>query len=137
MLCLFERYMTELRKISSQINVEVFAKHEPLHVVEEANYVHSYTITITNNSNEIVQLERRHWFITDGLEYEREVEGEGVVGERPILEPGQFYTYQSWVPLINEYGIMSGYYQFTALSNGDTFEVAIDPFMLQPVYQLN
>jgi ApaG protein len=129
--------LTELRKISSLIKVNVKPIHEYEHVVEGAELVFSYTITITNNSDETVQLMRRHWFIHEGLEYEREVEGEGVVGEQPILSPGEQFQYQSWLPLGSDYGTMSGFYLFRIMKTEEEIEVEIPTFVLLPYFQLN
>ncbi|MBT8327699.1 MAG: Co2+/Mg2+ efflux protein ApaG, partial [Bacteroidia bacterium] len=104
--------------------------------VQGAQHVFSYTIIIENLSKETVQLRRRHWFIADGDIDDREVEGEGVIGEQPILEPGESFEYQSWSPMISEYGSMKGYYTFTTMNN-ETFKVEIPQFLLMPDYLLN
>ncbi len=119
------------------IDIRVEVKHEVDHVVEGANHVFSYWITIRNHSTETIQLERRHWFISDGFEHDREVEGEGVVGQTPILEPNQEFSYQSWCPTVSELGVMSGYYQFRLLRTSEEFDVEIPAFVLMPSYQLN
>jgi ApaG protein len=128
--------LTEIRKIKAQIKVTAKPKYESLHEVRGAKHVFSYTIKIENLSDEIVQLKRRHWFILDGDAGNREVEGEGVIGEQPILHPGQSFEYQSWCPIASDYGSMSGFYTFTA-ENDETFEVEIPNFVLMPDYLLN
>ena len=127
--------MTELRKIKAQIKVTAIPKYEPLQEVQGAKHVFSYLIKIENFSEQIVQLKRRHWYILDG-DSNREVEGEGVIGEQPILHPGQSFEYQSWSPIVSEYGSMSGQYTFTTMSN-ELFDVEIPHFLLMPDYLLN
>lgn len=129
-------HLTELRKIKAQIKVTAKPKYEPMHNVPGAKHVFSYSIKIENFSEEIVQLKRRHWYITDGDSNNRDVEGEGVIGKQPILHPGQSFEYQSWCPIASEYGAMSGYYTFMT-SNNEIFEVDIPQFILMPDYLLN
>lgn len=96
---------------------------------EENRYVWAYRITIANHSNETVQLIERHWRITDALGRVQEVEGEGVVGEQPELEPGDSYQYTSGCPLTTTSGIMVGRYTMQTES-GQAFEVDIPAFSL-------
>ncbi len=128
--------MTGLRKIKAQIKVTAKPQYEPLQEVQGAKHVFSYIIKIENLSEEIVQLTRRHWFILDGNEAAREVEGEGVIGEQPVLYPGESFEYQSWCPIASDYGSMSGYYTFRTMTNNE-FEVDIPNFVLMPDYLLN
>lgn len=124
-------------KINSLIKITANPKHERFEEVQGANLVFSYTIRIENNSDESVQLQRRNWLITDGCVEQREVEGVGVVGETPILNPGDHFEYQSWCPLANEFGIMQGYYTFAETTRFETFKVEVPTFLLLPDYQLN
>lgn len=96
---------------------------------EENRYVWAYRITIANHSNETVQLMTRHWHITDALGRVQEVEGEGVVGEQPELEPGDSYQYTSGCPLATTSGIMVGRYTMHT-EGGRAFEVDIPAFSL-------
>jgi ApaG protein len=89
----------------------------------------SYTIEITNHGAETVQLESRHWRITDALGRLQEVRGPGVVGEQPVLAPGESYEYTSGVPLTTDSGFMTGTYQMASPS-GERFEIAIPTFSL-------
>src|ERR1700761_7598153 len=76
--------------------------------IENRQYFWSYTIVITNSSRETVQLRTRHWIITDATGRKQEVRGEGVVGEQPVLAPGERFEYTSGVPLPTASGFMTG-----------------------------
>lgn len=95
-----------------------------------------YTITITNEGSEVVQLISRHWLITDSVGHVEEVKGPGVVGQQPILAPGQSFTYTSGCPLSTAYGTMQGTYQMVARS-GEFFDVKIAPFTLSEPYTVH
>ena len=88
-----------------------------------------YTVTIENRGDETVQLHSRHWVITDSAGRVEEVRGPGVVGEQPVLAPGESYRYTSGCPLRTDVGKMEGSYQMVTPS-GETFEIAIAPFTL-------
>ena len=103
----------------------------------QRNFVFSYKITIENQSPYTVQLMRRYWQIFDGIQNVREVEGEGVIGIQPILEPGESHTYMSGCNLSTEIGKMVGFYTMQRFSNGQLFEVAIPDFLLIVPYRLN
>ncbi|MBR9866541.1 MAG: Co2+/Mg2+ efflux protein ApaG [Oceanospirillales bacterium] len=96
---------------------------------EKKRYVFSYHITITNNDPQPVQLLRRHWRIVDGDEQAQEVEGEGVIGEQPVIEPQQSYSYTSGTVLGTRVGSMQGHYLMKT-SDGETFNADIEPFTL-------
>lgn len=103
---------------------------------EQRRFVFSYTITITNQGDEQAQLISRHWRITDADNRLQEVRGLGVVGEQPVLEPGQSYTYTSGVILETETGIMEGSYQMRSLS-GAEFDATIPAFALVPPHAIH
>lgn len=96
---------------------------------EQRQYVWAYFVTIQNLGRETVQLRNRHWLITDALGRVQEVRGAGVVGEQPILAPGERYEYNSGTHLPTESGIMTGSYQME-LTGGERFDVAIPTFSL-------
>ncbi|WP_428036699.1 Co2+/Mg2+ efflux protein ApaG [Amphritea sp.] len=96
---------------------------------EKKRYVFSYHITITNHAPQPVQLIRRRWLIVDGDELVQEVEGEGVIGEQPVIEPQQSYSYTSGTVLATRVGSMQGHYQMKT-SDGQTFNADIKPFTL-------
>lgn len=95
-----------------------------------------YTITITNEGTEPAQLLTRHWIITDGAGHVEEVRGPGVVGQQPILGPGESFTYTSGCPLPTPFGLMEGTYQMVSQS-GDAFDVQIAPFALSEPYTVH
>jgi ApaG protein len=89
----------------------------------------AYHIRIENEGERAVQLLTRHWVITDGRGARHSVEGEGVVGEQPLIEPGGSFDYVSGCPLATPSGAMQGSYGVVA-DDGDTFDVAIPRFVL-------
>lgn len=94
-----------------------------------ARYVFSYAINIRNRSHNTVQLLSRRWLIVDAVGRAHEVEGEGVVGQQPIIEPGTSFDYTSFCPLSTPWGTMEGSFRFTELG-GPEFDVAIGRFFL-------
>ena len=101
------------------------------------HYVFAYNVTIENKSDFSIQLERRHWFIYDSNAQVREVEGEGVVGQKPILEPGEKHSYVSGCNLKTSLGKMSGKYTMRKLVNDYTFDVQVPEFTLITPFRLN
>jgi len=96
---------------------------------DEQHYVFAYTVTIRNTGERTAQLVSRHWIITDANNSVEEVRGEGVVGEQPVLEPGQSFEYTSGCPLPTPVGSMRGSYQCIA-DDGTAFEAPIPEFVL-------
>lgn len=96
---------------------------------EAGRWVWAYTIEIENGSRDTVQLRSRYWHITDASGHVEEVKGPGVVGEEPILTPGDSFTYTSGCPLPTPSGIMRGSYRME-VPDGTAFDVAIPPFSL-------
>ena len=92
-------------------------------------YFWSYTIVITNTGAETVQLRTRHWIITDAAGRKQEVRGEGVVGEQPVLAPGERFEYTCGVPLPTASGFMTGRYQMVT-DSGEQFEIDVPTFSL-------
>jgi ApaG protein len=99
-------------------------------------FVFAYEITITNNGSEVVQLHSRHWIITDGFGEVQEVKGPGVVGEQPILSPGESFRYTSGAILPTPRGTMRGTYQMHR-GDGARFDAEIAEFLLERPYSLN
>ena len=97
---------------------------------DDQRFFWSYTIVITNAGSETVQLRTRHWIITDATGRKQEVRGEGVVGEQPVLAPGERYQYTSGVPLPTASGFMTGRYQMIATESGEPFEIDVPAFSL-------
>lgn len=94
-----------------------------------SHYIFSYEVEIENKADFAVQLVRRHWIILDGNGRSQEVEGEGVVGEKPLLRPGQSYSYTSFCPLNTPTGSMRGAYLMVGPS-GEELSVEIPLFIL-------
>ena len=92
-------------------------------------FVFSYTITITNTGDVPAQLVSRHWIITDGDHKVQEVKGLGVVGQQPLLQPGESFEYTSGTSIATAVGTMRGSYQMRA-EDGATFDAPIPPFTL-------
>jgi ApaG protein len=120
--------------VTNGIRVEVLSQPSPENsrpLLDE--WVFQYTVRITNQSTETVQLLSRHWIITDALEHTEEVKGPGVVGEQPVLAPGESFKYSSWCPLKTPMGMMRGTYQM-ARASGERFDIEIAPFGLKARY---
>ena len=96
---------------------------------EDHHFVWAYQITINNLGHETVQLKNRYWKIIDSNGTKQEVRGEGVVGEQPILNPGEKFEYTSGTPLSTPSGFMEGYYEMET-KNGNRFEASIPLFSL-------
>ncbi len=96
---------------------------------ENKRYVFSYFITITNHDAQPVQLLSRYWMITDGDQQIQEVEGQGVIGEQPLIKPGESFSYTSGTVIPTEVGSMRGYYKMRTAS-GEDFETPIPTFTL-------
>ena len=92
-------------------------------------HLFTYNVTITNQSERTVQLLRRHWYITDGHGQVEQVRGEGVIGKRPTIPPGQSHNYSSYCPMKTEIGTMRGSYQMVT-DEGEFFDVEIPTFPL-------
>lgn len=95
-----------------------------------------YTITITNEGMETVQLLTRHWIITDATGHVEEVRGPGVVGEQPTLTPGESFEYTSGCPLTTPFGTMKGTYQMVT-AGGERFDAEIAEFELSEPYTVH
>jgi ApaG protein len=104
---------------------------------KNSTYFFVYEVTITNKSDYTVKLLKRHWDITDGFGEKREVDGEGVVGETPSLEPGESFSYNSGCNFTTDIGKMSGYYTMTKLVDQSEFNVLIPIFIMVLPAKLN
>ncbi|MGK7870661.1 Co2+/Mg2+ efflux protein ApaG [Falsiroseomonas sp. E2-1-a20] len=108
---------------------------------EQGRFVWAYRIAIRNEGAETVQLLKRSWCITDARGRSQRVHGEGVVGEQPVLGPGQQFEYTSGTPLPTPSGFMEGTYHMVVPGTGEAFDVAVPAFSLdsphQPATRLN
>ena len=102
---------------------------------EENHFVWAYRVKIENQGAEPVQLLRRTWQITDARGRTQHVHGPGVVGEQPLLEPGESFEYTSGTPLDTPSGFMAGTYHMVVPSSGEAFDVAIPAFSLDSPHQ--
>ncbi|MFN3233481.1 MAG: Co2+/Mg2+ efflux protein ApaG [Alphaproteobacteria bacterium] len=100
---------------------------------DEGHFVWAYQVSIENQGRETVQLISRYWNITDGLGHIQEVKGAGVVGEQPVIRPGERFEYTSGTPLPTPSGIMVGRYQMET-DRGDSFEIDVPAFSLDSPY---
>jgi ApaG protein len=115
---------------SNHVTVQVISEYlDEQSDPERQRFVHAYHVTITNDGKESAQLLNRHWLIIDGNEEVQEVQGEGVIGQQPMLEPGESYKYTSGTIIKTQVGCMHGSYEMLSAS-GDHFMAAIPPFTL-------
>jgi ApaG protein len=123
--------------VTRDIRVSVEAQYSPAHS-HPANqqWFFLYTIRISNEGQETVQLISRHWLITDANDRVDEVRGLGVVGQQPVLAPGESFEYTSGCPLSTAFGMMKGTYHMVT-DRGDRFETEIAPFCLQGPYSIH
>lgn len=125
-------------EITKGIKVCVETEYQPSYSSpSQYHYVFTYKVTIENQSEHTIQVLRRHWFISDAAYKMREVEGEGVVGQQPILEPGQYHKYVSGCNLKSGLGKMTGTYLIERIVDGQRFEVTIPQFSLIAPFKEN
>ena len=118
------------RAVTRQIEVTVKPAFMPERSsIDRGQYFWAYTIEISNEGSETVQLCSRHWRITDSDGHNEEVRGPGVVGNMPVLKPGESFRYTSGCPLETPSGIMVGSYRMTT-EDGEQFNVEIPAFSL-------
>ena len=119
-----------------KISVETFYQEEYSQPMNN-EFMFAYRITIENGSENTIKLLRRHWYIFDSNGAKREVEGEGVVGQQPVIEPGHAHEYVSGCNLKTDMGSMKGEYQMTRLMDNASFNVQIPEFYLIAPYRMN
>jgi ApaG protein len=122
--------LTPYRAITKEIAVSVTPTYlEPQSSPASSQYFWAYRVVIENQGQETVQLLSRHWMITNARGEFTEVKGPGVVGEQPVLKPGERYEYTSGAPLDTASGMMGGAYQMESES-GERFDIEIPTFSL-------
>ena len=119
-----------------QISVKTDFRYDLSEIVE-SKYFFNYTIEMQNTNSYSVQLRSRDWYIFDSLDDARFVSGPGVVGEEPILKPGERFAYTSGCDLHSEIGLMKGFYTFQNMVDGELFEVFVPTFRLEYPPKLN
>jgi ApaG protein len=123
--------------ITNGIRVTVSSNYIPAQSAPKARrYVFAYSVRIANEGTEAAQLKSRHWIITDGNGKVEQVRGPGVVGEQPMLKPGEHFDYTSGCVLETPRGSMEGTFQMVR-SDGTEFDATIAPFALMLPYSLN
>jgi ApaG protein len=127
-----------ISQITRGIKISVLTSFEGTYFKNhKLHYAFSYQITIENHSKDAVQLMTRHWDIFDSLNENEIVDGEGVIGKKPILRPGEQHTYSSGCLLSSPYGAMKGYFNMVNFTNTRNFKVAIPTFKLAAPFALN
>lgn len=127
-----------LTEVTAGVRISVVPRYEPgISNAASDTYVFSYQIIIENQNDFPVQLLRRHWYIFDSIAIKREVEGPGVVGEMPVIQPGDFYMYHSACDLRSPRGTMQGFYSMSKLGDKQTFHVRVPKFKLEVPYSMN
>ena len=101
------------------------------------HFAFSYEITIENHSKDSVQLTSRHWEIFDSLNEVEIVDGEGVIGKKPVLKPGELYSYNSGCLLASPFGGMRGYFNMINFTTAKNFKVIVPSFRLSAPFALN
>jgi ApaG protein len=123
--------------VTNHVRVEVESQYAPEHSQPlQHEWFFHYTVRISNEGDETVQLLTRHWIISDASGQTEEVRGEGVVGEQPVLRPGESFQYTSGCPLKTSTGVMRGTYQMVT-EDGDRFDAQIAPFALHEPYTVH
>jgi len=124
--------VTQGIKISVETHFEgTFYKNYKMH------YAFGYQISIENQSKDSVQLTSRHWKIYDALNHPEIVDGEGVIGKKPVLKPGETHTYRSGCLLTSPFGAMTGHYNMINFTTTSRFKVMIPSFKLSAPFAQN
>ncbi len=108
-----------------------FYKNHKIH------YAFGYRVSIENQSKNSVQLTSRFWNIKDALNHTEMIEGDGVIGKKPVLKPGEIHTYSSGCLLSSPFGAMKGYYNMVNFTSTEKFKVTIPSFKLSAPFALN
>ena len=125
-------------KITRGIKISVLTSFEGLYFKSYKNFfAFSYEITIENQSKDSVQLISRHWEILDSLNHIETVDGEGVIGRKPVIKPGETHTYNSSCLLSSPFGAMRGYFKMIDFTSTRNFRVFIPTFKLSAPFALN
>ena len=125
-------------QITRGIKVSIKTSFEGTYYKEsKLHYAFEYIVKIENQSKELVQLNSRHWNILDSLNDDETIDGEGVIGKKPVLKPGEVHTYSSGCLLASPYGAMYGFYRMINLNSTKKFNVVIPTFKLSAPFALN
>lgn len=125
-------------QITRGIKISVLTSFEGTYFKNyKIHFAFSYQITIENHSKDSVQLISRHWEIIDSLSDIQVVDGEGVIGKKPVLKPGELHTYSSGCLLSSPYGAMKGYFNMINFTSTKNFKVIVPTFRLCAPFALN
>ena len=129
--------MNSSQAVTRDVRIDVESEFDPSRSQPQAGqWFFLYTVTISNQGSQVVQLLTRHWIITDERGRVEEVKGPGVVGEQPVLAPGESFRYTSGCPLTTATGTMHGSYRMVT-GDGETFDAEIAAFVLTEPYTVN
>jgi len=127
-----------VQQVTSGIKISVETTYEgSFYKNYKIQYAFGYTVTIENQSKDSVQLNARHWEILDALNNVEIVSGEGVIGKKPVLQPGESYTYTSGCLLTSPFGAMQGHYSMVNFTTTKNFLVTIPTFKLSAPFAIN
>lgn len=127
-----------ISQITSGIKISVQTTYEGSYFKNHRlHFAFSYHITIENQSKDLVQLNARHWEIYDSLNEIDIVDGEGVIGKKPVIKPGESHTYTSGCLLSSPIGAMNGYYEMINFTTAKKFKVVIPTFKLMASFAMN
>ncbi len=127
-----------VQQITSGIKISVITTFEgSFYKNYKMQYAFGYTITIENQSKDSVQLNARHWEILDALNNVEIVDGDGVIGKKPVLKPGESHTYSSGCLLGSPFGAMQGHYSMVNFTTTKKFKVTIPTFKLSAPFAIN
>lgn len=127
-----------VQQVTSGIKISVDTTFEgTFYKNYKVHFAFGYTVTIENQSKDSVQLNSRYWKIMDALNNEEIVEGEGVIGKKPVIKPGESHTYNSGCLLMSPFGAMEGHYNMVNHTTTNKFKVIIPTFKLSAAFALN
>ena len=125
-------------QITRGIKISVLTSFEGTYLKNyKMHFAYSYEITIENHSNDSVQLISRHWEILDSLNDIQIIDGEGVIGKKPVLKPGEKHTYSSGCFLSSPFGAMRGNFNMINFTTAKNFKVVVPSFRLNAPFALN
>lgn len=127
-----------VQQVTSGIKISVETSFEgSIYKNHKMTFAFGYQVTIENQSKDSVQLTSRFWRIKDALNHTEIVQGEGVIGQKPVLKPGESHTYSSGCLLTSPFGSMRGYYNMINFTSSKKFKVSIPSFKLSAPFALN
>lgn len=127
-----------VQQITSGIKISIETSFEgTFYKNYKVHFAFGYKVIIENQSKDAVQLNSRHWKILDALNNVEIIDGEGVIGKKPVLQPGESHTYNSGCLLTSPFGAMQGHYSMINFTNTNNFKVIIPSFKLSAPFALN